>query len=237
MSSLNVKFAPLPQLAPRKRRSTTPLGIASRAQMMRRRRAGMPGYDMNGDPLPPTPPMWTQEEVDRHTQRILEERSGQPERDIDDPFLTLGKIVKGAGKKFWGKVNNTNNNKRPGEGDEKEKEKGGVDAGAVRSGGAVVVAERLVLATISGDNAPSQGQGGVWEEEVGDRFPLNVSQTETIVEGQYSWSAAATLPPPDDTGSVSGDSSGRELNLSSAEGTEESSESTRDESTRSFSIS
>ncbi|KAJ7436195.1 hypothetical protein FB451DRAFT_1006720, partial [Mycena latifolia] len=172
---LNVKFAPLPQLAPRKRRSTAPLGIASRAAMMRRRRAGMPGFDMNGDPLPPPPPMWTQDEIDRHTQRILAERVGERERDIDDPFLTFGKMVKGV----WRKVNNT---KRPEGGAEKA---GAEKAGA--GGGKVVVAERMVLATISADNTntPSREEGGVWEEEVGDRF-LNVGQTETIVEGQFS---------------------------------------------------
>ncbi|KAJ7163572.1 hypothetical protein C8R43DRAFT_990109 [Mycena crocata] len=230
-SSLNVKFAPLPQLAPRKRRSTAPLGIASRALMMRRRRAGTPGYDMNGDPLPPTPPMWSEEEVERHTQRILAERSGQMpprERDIDDPFLTLGKMVKGAGKQLWRKVNH----KKPGDIDEK-----GGDAPG-RTGG-VVVAERMVLAPISGsgDNASvGEEEGGVWEEEVGSRFPLNVSQTETIVEGQYSWSAAKLKPPTplEDSGSVSDDASGKEHNLSSAEVTEE--DSTREDS-RSTSLS
>jgi hypothetical protein len=68
-----------------------------------------------------------------------------------------------------------------------------------------------------------QEQGGVWEEEVGDRFPLNVGQTETIVEGQYSWSAAHLKPTLEDNGSVSDDASAREHNLSSTEGTEEES--------------
>ncbi|KAJ7137871.1 hypothetical protein C8R44DRAFT_868244 [Mycena epipterygia] len=222
MSSLNVKFAPLPQLAPRRRRSTTPLGIASRAIMMRRRRAGTPGYDMNGDPLPPTPPMWSDAEVERHTQRILAERRGDPspnERDIDDPFLTLGKMVKGAGKQLWRKVNN----KKPGEGEEK---------GAAPPGGApVVVAQRMVLAPIVGDNANAPEEGGVWEEEVGDRFPLNVSQTETIVEGQYSWSAAKLkLPSLSLEETASDDASGKEHTLSSHEGTEEGGDSTRSSS-------
>ncbi|KAJ7286415.1 hypothetical protein C8J57DRAFT_1287583, partial [Mycena rebaudengoi] len=193
MTSLNVRFAPLPELAPRKRRSTTPLGIASRAQMMRRRRAGMPGYDMDGAPLPPTPPIWAEDEIDRHTERVLAERQDKPprERDIDDPFLTLGKMVKGASKQLWYKINN----KKPGEG-------GGEDVG--KQGG-VVVAERTVLATIpDGDNishSKRSEEGGVWEEEVGGHFPLNVGQTETIVEGQYSWSAAKLKPPLEDSGS------------------------------------
>ncbi|KAF9053237.1 hypothetical protein BJ165DRAFT_1523949 [Panaeolus papilionaceus] len=37
-TSLNVRFAPLPELAPRKRRSAAPLGMAARKQLMRRRR-------------------------------------------------------------------------------------------------------------------------------------------------------------------------------------------------------
>ncbi|KAJ7766683.1 hypothetical protein B0H16DRAFT_1522206 [Mycena metata] len=208
-TSLNVKFAPLPQIAPRKRRSTAPLGIASRGAMMRRRRAGMPGYDMNGDPLPPTP-MWTDEEVQRHTQAIIAERNGQtPPRDIDDPFMTLGRLVKGAGKQFWRKVN-----KKPGEMDEK-------GSGEENPRPSVVLSERLVLAPISGSNDQEE-EGGVWEEAVDDRF-LNVSQTETIVEGQYSWPAPQLKPPLEDSGSVSDDASGREHNLSSTEGTEEGS--------------
>ncbi|KAJ7264927.1 hypothetical protein B0H12DRAFT_215332 [Mycena haematopus] len=205
-TALNVKFAPLPQLAPRKRRSTTPMGIASRGVMMRRRRAGTPGYDMNGDPLPPTPAMWTDEEVEEHTQRILAERSGQSPaaRDhVEDPFL---KMVKGAGK-LWRKVNN-NDKKKPGD------ERSGV---AEVKGSVVVALDRPVLALIPGKDNTAEEEGGVWEEEVGDRFPLNVSQTETIVEGQFSWST--TLKPDrDETESVSD-----EQNVSSTESTEEDS--------------
>ncbi|KAJ6485744.1 hypothetical protein C8R45DRAFT_281185 [Mycena sanguinolenta] len=204
-TALNVKFAPLPQLAPRKRRSTAPMGIASRGAVMRRRRAGTPGFDMNGDPLPPTPPMWSPEEVEAHTQRVLAERGELPAvRDhVEDPFI---KMVKGAGK-LWRKVNN-NDKKKPGQG------------GAAEVKGVTVVSlERPVLALIpGGDNTPSgeEEEGGVWEEEVGDRFPLNVSQTETIVEGQFPWSS--TLKADDETESASD-----EQNVSSTESTEEDS--------------
>ncbi|KAJ7171950.1 hypothetical protein C8R46DRAFT_1084321, partial [Mycena filopes] len=245
-TSLNVKFAPLPQLAPRRRRSNAPLGIASRGLMMRRRRAGMPGYDMNGDALPPTP-MWTDEEVQRHTAAILAERAGQtptstnPRGDgDDDPFMTLGRLMKGAGKQFWRKVQHKKPGEGPGEGEkdkEKEREKDSKEKTSGEenqrppngTGNGVVFAERerLVLPTsISGvGGADSEEErGGVWEEAVDDRF-LSVSQTETIVEGQsrYSWTAAQLqLKPPsfEDTGSVSDDASGsgREHNLSSEEG-------------------
>ncbi|KAF7370977.1 hypothetical protein MSAN_00731900 [Mycena sanguinolenta] len=204
-TSLNVKFAPLPQLAPRKRRSTAPMGIASRGAVMRRRRAGTPGFDMNGDPLPPTPPMWTPEEVEAHTQRVLTERGELPAvRDhAEDPFL---KMVKGAGK-LWRKVNNN----------DKKKQGQGAPTAEVK-GVTVVSLERPALAVLpGGDNTPSgEEEGGVWEEEVGDRFPLNVGQTETIVEGQFPWSG--TLKADDETESVSD-----EQNVSSTESTEEDS--------------
>ncbi|KAJ7193860.1 hypothetical protein GGX14DRAFT_587932 [Mycena pura] len=196
--SLNVRFAPLPQIAPRKRRSTTPLGIASRSAMMRRRRAGTPGYDMNGDPLPP-PPAWTPEEIERHARERERERE-------EDPLLTLGKMVKGV----WRRVNN----KKPAPGDEEK-------AGAR---GAVIVAERIVLAPLPADNAASgEEQGGVWEEEVSDRFPLNVSQTETIVEGRYPWLAAQLVSQHEETSSTSDDGSGKERAQSSSDDTEENS--------------
>ncbi|KAF7295604.1 hypothetical protein MIND_01100500 [Mycena indigotica] len=175
-SSLNVKFAPLPQLAPRKRKSNAPLGIASRATMMRRRRAGTPGYDMNGDPLPPTPPMWTDEEMQRHAERVMAERNGQPiPRDYaDDPLLQLGRKMKSA----WRKMNNK---KSP----SSDTEKGGDVP--------TVVAERVVLAPLRADNtnntAATEEEGGVWEEEVSNQFPLNVGQTDTVAEGQYPWLA------------------------------------------------
>ncbi|KAJ7633040.1 hypothetical protein FB45DRAFT_914218 [Roridomyces roridus] len=217
-SSLNVKFAPLPQLAPRKRRSTTPLGVASRGAIMRRRRAGTPGFDMNGDPiqLPPVPPVWTQEEIERHTQRIMAERNGLGRmtaahgNEVDDPFSSLGRFVKGV----WRKVN------KPGSGEGHRDGLGNGHTTIVEGG--MVVAERTVLAPISGDNIASPEEvGGVWEEEVGDRF-LNISQTETIVEGQFPWSAAQ-LKPDEDRESTSDDGSGKEHNLSSTEGTEEGS--------------
>ncbi|KJA24253.1 hypothetical protein HYPSUDRAFT_65742 [Hypholoma sublateritium FD-334 SS-4] len=45
-SALNVKFAPLPQLAPRKRRSAAPLGMAARGALVRGRRGPPPLDDV-----------------------------------------------------------------------------------------------------------------------------------------------------------------------------------------------
>lgn len=61
-TNLNVKFAPLPELAPRRRKSSTALGVASRGQMVRRRRlnseTGRQPYELDDEPpvLAPHPP-------------------------------------------------------------------------------------------------------------------------------------------------------------------------------------
>ncbi|KAG6817772.1 hypothetical protein H0H87_003180 [Tephrocybe sp. NHM501043] len=107
----NVKFAPLPELGPRKRRGG-PLGIAARTQMVARRRmqrmAYVDAYQNN--------PMWTEEELEqqrvfamnqgrlRHAQHHL--LAEEDEEGADDPFLALGRMVKGAGKSLWRKVSN-----------------------------------------------------------------------------------------------------------------------------------
>jgi len=97
---LNVKFAPLPELAPRRRKSSAPLGVASRSQMMRRRR-GIP------DPQPPLPEpqdhrdSWTHQELESQ----LRDQVSTPPHDIEDPFYLLGKKIKGA----WRRVNSKKN--------------------------------------------------------------------------------------------------------------------------------
>lgn len=59
-TNLNVKFAPLPELAPRRRNSSTALGVASRGQMVRRRRlnseTGRQPYELDDEPPVLTPP-------------------------------------------------------------------------------------------------------------------------------------------------------------------------------------
>ncbi|KAG6907081.1 hypothetical protein DXG01_010653 [Tephrocybe rancida] len=122
---LNVKFAPLPELAPRKRRSAAPLGMAARTQMIARRRQQrvvyVDAYQSNS--------MWTEEELEQ--QRELAMNEGQrrhsqhhllsdEEDAMDDPFLALGRMVKVAGKSIWRKVSNKDLSKQ----NKKEKEKG-----------------------------------------------------------------------------------------------------------------
>ncbi|KAH6895018.1 hypothetical protein BKA70DRAFT_792112 [Coprinopsis sp. MPI-PUGE-AT-0042] len=119
--NLNVKFAPLPQLAPRKRRSTAPLGMAARSQMVNRRRKNYPQYYQ--EPLPPLEPelpppshdpMWTEEELAEARARQLaaaekerkkaEAKANGGKGTEEDPFLVFGKLVKGASRQLWKKV-------------------------------------------------------------------------------------------------------------------------------------
>ncbi|KAI3603428.1 hypothetical protein WG66_014323 [Moniliophthora roreri] len=122
-SSLNVKFAPLPQLAPRKRKSNTPLGVAARGQMMRQRRARMMGENPDAHPQPNGNvviggrrvvgggAMWTEDEMDAHANRIAaaearhramnsNEYLDEDGEEMEDPFVALGRMVKGAWKKM-----------------------------------------------------------------------------------------------------------------------------------------
>ncbi|TFK72713.1 hypothetical protein BDN72DRAFT_855257 [Pluteus cervinus] len=160
---LTVKFAPLPELAPRKRRSTVPLGMAARAQLVRRRRAMM-GMDPDGyevdqgqmiDGVSASNALWTPEEIQRSGGRIVVKYQSDEGHDRlangkgkssgsgsvgggggggrtprrrkqpmdggypgdEDPFVSLGKMVKGAGKQLWRKVSQTQTQE-----EEKEKE-------------------------------------------------------------------------------------------------------------------
>jgi len=126
---LNVKFAPLPQMSPRKRRSSVPLGMAGRGQLLSRR-SGRKGGNAS--------PMWTdegpeeyrlqQEELAARQARSTayaayaaarqeeeeddsESKDGRRKKDgeqvgEDDRFLVLGRIVKGASKTLWKRVSN-----------------------------------------------------------------------------------------------------------------------------------
>ncbi|CAA7270992.1 unnamed protein product [Cyclocybe aegerita] len=85
-SALNVRFAPLPELAPRKRRSAAPLGMAARGQLMRRRRGAYadnpnganqdgPGVNADGSPVMSpayavSNPLWTDEEIEQQRRRL-----------------------------------------------------------------------------------------------------------------------------------------------------------------------
>lgn len=121
---MNVSFAPLPELAPRKRRSTAPMGMAARAQLVnRQRRRQKPGRYSQYDPDPgprynaQQSPEWSEKElaeeqirqvaaaVERERQRREAKALGRVPPDGDeDPFKVFGRLVKGASKQLWKKV-------------------------------------------------------------------------------------------------------------------------------------
>jgi len=73
-SSLNVRFAPLPEIAPRRRKSNTPLGMAARGQLVRRRRGhydSAEGQQQIQEARKAAQQMWTREEFEE--RRALEE--------------------------------------------------------------------------------------------------------------------------------------------------------------------
>ncbi|KAJ8522399.1 hypothetical protein ONZ45_g1060 [Pleurotus djamor] len=119
-TTLNVRFAPLPDLSKRKKRYHQPLGVAARSEIMRKRKAALAGaeYGASGE----QDPTWS--ESDGQHQHHRHHRShprrtimGDNEEELlEDPFITLGKMVKGASKLLWRKVSH----KRTEKGDEGE---------------------------------------------------------------------------------------------------------------------
>ncbi|KAG8217785.1 hypothetical protein J3R82DRAFT_5947 [Butyriboletus roseoflavus] len=82
-SAPTVKFAPLPQTGPRRKRSLAPLGVPARS---RRRRA----IQQEGGSL-----LWS---VDPDV----------PEEDMEDPIVAFAKFVKRTGKTLWRRVRQSN---------------------------------------------------------------------------------------------------------------------------------
>jgi len=77
-SAMNVKFAALPKTAPRRRRSLAPLGVSARSR--RRQQQQQDSF------------LWTNEAV------------AQEEEYVEDPFVTLGRLVMNASKNLWKRV-------------------------------------------------------------------------------------------------------------------------------------
>jgi len=109
---LNVKFAPLPDVGPRKRRGA-PLGVAARSRMVRRRRS----RSVEGGASPQAvSSMWTEEEIEEQRARLA--RAWEKEREkrdyyndvdengdpVEDPITAFGRLVKVAGKQLWNKM-------------------------------------------------------------------------------------------------------------------------------------
>ncbi|KAI9446571.1 hypothetical protein H4582DRAFT_580714 [Lactarius indigo] len=91
-SNTSVKFAPLPEIGPRKRRSNYPLGVAARSQMLQQRRenARMQGIYRQ-------PPLWS--DVDERGMTHVPE-----EVQEEDPLEVLGKLIADKSKSLWKRV-------------------------------------------------------------------------------------------------------------------------------------
>lgn len=83
-STTSVKFAPLPEIGPRKRRSNHPVGIAARSQMLQQRNAGTQGIYRK-------PPLWS----DLEAPEEVEEK---------DPLEVIGRLIADKSKSFWRRV-------------------------------------------------------------------------------------------------------------------------------------
>jgi hypothetical protein len=121
-TSLNVKFAPLPELEQKRKKHHVPMGIAARGPMMRKRRQQM-GLDNPEQREYPSDdcvvvvnegnPMWTQEEIQRHVvrQMVASEQArlraayeplgrDEDENEEEDPFVALGRAMKVTWRKM-----------------------------------------------------------------------------------------------------------------------------------------
>jgi len=241
--TLNVKFAPLPQLSPRKRRSSVPLGMAARGQLIPRR-TGYRAHKVS--------PVWTQDGPEEYRKQREElaardarfnayaayvaarkeedevepepaygwhhhRRTKSSEQVDEDPLQVLGRIVKVAGKTLWKQVSNKDvaaaaaaaatSMPKP-----RVDSKGQEDykAGSPTSTEAYPPPTlRPILGSITSnltsnvDDHHTEEEGLVWEEEIGNSFPLDISQTETIIEGRAVYSRSTSKvevvsrsPPP-----------------------------------------
>ncbi|KAL1937624.1 hypothetical protein VTO73DRAFT_13010 [Trametes versicolor] len=125
-NSPSISFAPLPSIAPRKRNSPHPLGVAARSRLLRHRRMlrehGLnpdevpypygPGSGVMGGPGDTTTGLGWGEEireaeagVDAH-EDAKAARAQTRTRAMSDPseadaLVSLGRMVKGAGKTLW----------------------------------------------------------------------------------------------------------------------------------------
>ncbi|KAF8969558.1 hypothetical protein BDZ97DRAFT_206001 [Flammula alnicola] len=259
---VSVKFAPLPELAPRRRRSTVPLGMAARAQLVRKRKAYHTDQQQQQRSASPDTVIMSPEEFEQerlrqeaiaaqyaqfqgsaHALAARETEAEQAEEEfhgaerargtdeIEDPFLALGKVVKGVSRTFWRRVSHKDADaagvgaaaltKEGGKEADKEGRKGkeesrrrrksdvGRDREPPRSTPTPPVPPlpaapapplRPILATITPNVeeypevvTKSEEGGGVWEEEIGDDIPLNVGQTQTIIEGRPVYSSTVEV--------------------------------------------
>ncbi|KAG7092904.1 hypothetical protein E1B28_009210 [Marasmius oreades] len=181
-SSLNVKFAPLPQLAPRRRKSNVPLGVAARGQIMRKRRQMM----MNGDyqyrgPVQVQPNLYGDiVEAEENELAAAQARARHPGgygvdedgEEMEDPFVAIGRMFKGAWKKMRDKGKNGKEKEVPGndEGREDEDVLGGEK-------GSLAIEEAPSLPVQPATPANTDSRSDAQQNEVGEETPVTGEAT------------------------------------------------------------
>jgi hypothetical protein len=160
--NLNVRFAPLPELAPRKRKSSMPLGMAARSQLTRKKRIYQVAHE-DQDPCQQNlcacadgHPEGGNHEADSVEMRMLkkrvleklrkqreEEEAGAIE---EDSLVVLAKKMGSAGKNLWKKM--------------VAQKAGGEDTSApnepsAASSGVIVIAEKPVSGTVDPVTLPT----------------------------------------------------------------------------------
>jgi hypothetical protein len=144
-----------------------------------------------------------EDEDEPERSRRCKENGGQV--DEDAPLHTLGRMVKGAGKTLWKRVSSKDVTAAAGAATPISKEASNTASPAPTTGRRLSLALRPILGPITTSNVDDQHEekeGRVWEEEIGDTFLHNISQTATIVEGRpYSHftskvEALTRSPPP-----------------------------------------
>lgn len=146
-TNLNVKFAPLPELAPRRRKSSTPLGVASRGQMVRRRKQSLEPvrqpYELDDEPpvLSPPPPS-------KPKARRTRSENNTPSSTPPDAH---------SFKKFWKKMALSNSNRDT----------------PISTSPPTVVATALgntFQRSSSSSSSLDRRVGGAWEDEINPDF-------------------------------------------------------------------
>lgn len=202
-SSPNISFAPLPQTEPRKRNATRQLGVAARSQLLRHRRMlREQGYDPNSVPYPYGPGSGVEggrgyptHMEDGGPVEIREAEAGvdadeemsaraHRNRALSDPsedaLVSLGKLMKGAGRALWKSMSMRDIRAKEKEAAAKAAE-GAQDGsagghrderprgGSLRGTSVPPPRNKAVHLFDHNDEAhpPSaEGEGGVWEEEI-----------------------------------------------------------------------
>ncbi|KAL0575201.1 hypothetical protein V5O48_006762 [Marasmius crinis-equi] len=204
-SSLNVKFAPLPQLAPRKRKSNTPLGVAARGQLMRRRRQLMNGGEYGSHQVQGQPNMYgdvVEPSEDEAAARARARARGsggygvdEDGEEMEDPFVALGKMFKGAWKRMRGGSRNGKEKECPGNG-----EAANGDAVDIEKGGLSIPEEvETPAAETTTDTTPNTATDTSPDHEQNDTEGKPVASGENISPKQDE---KASSMKPSQTGSI-----------------------------------